>query len=51
MKTRVANAPTSKLKERCENGGCEGAGQSVPSLTVGEADLLAPPPLKAYEQV
>jgi len=49
MDTMDANPPANELKGRCENGGCEGAGHGVPSLTIEEADLLAPPPLKAYD--
>ena len=39
----------SKLVESFQNNGCKSAGDGVLDLTAEEADLLAPPPLKAYE--
>jgi hypothetical protein len=37
------------LLESFQNDGCKSAADGVLDLTAEEADLLAPPPLKAYE--
>jgi len=37
------------MKSAIQNDGCESGGPSVSGLTADEADLLEPPPLRAYE--
>lgn len=49
MKSISASSWASKLVESFQNDGCESAGHSVLSLTAGEADLLEPLRLAAYE--
>ena len=49
MKTTSTRSWASKLVESFQNDGCKSAGDGVFHLTAEEADLLAPPALKAYE--